>query len=69
MQHASDVERERPSQSCVSVPSGLETRGLHTLTREKAIDGIAMYTQHTTNAHCIEAAVVNQTADRLGMHA
>ena len=49
--------------------SGLETRGLHALTREKAIDGIAMNAEHTAHAHRVEAAVVNQSPDRLRMDA
>jgi hypothetical protein len=50
-------------------PSGLETRGLHALAREKAIDGLAMYAKHAAHAHGVEAAVVNQSPDRLRMYA
>jgi hypothetical protein len=53
----------------VSVPSGLETRRLHALPREEAIDGVPMNAQHATDPHCIETAVVNQTADRLRVDA
>ena len=49
--------------------SGLETRGLHTLTREKLVDRFAMNTQHAADAHGVEPPVVNQTPDRLGMDA
>jgi hypothetical protein len=53
----------------VSVPSGLETRWLHALPREKAIDSVAMNAQHATDTHCVETAVVDQTANRLRMDA
>ena len=49
--------------------SGLETRGLHALTREKTVDGFAMNAQHAPDAHGVEPPVVNQTPNRLGMHA
>ena len=49
--------------------SGLETRGLHALTREKAVDRLAMNTQHAADAHGVEPPVVNQTPDRLWMDA
>ena len=55
--------------ACVSAPSGLETRGLDALEREKAIDGVAMDAQDTAYTHCVEAAVVDQPADRLRMDA
>ena len=47
----------------------METRGLHALAREKAIDGLAVNAQHAAHAHCVETAVVDQPADRLGMDA
>jgi hypothetical protein len=46
----------------------LETRGLHALTREKAIDSLAMNAQHTADTHGVETAVVDEAPDRLGMH-
>jgi hypothetical protein len=46
-------------------PSGLETRGLHALAREKAIDGLAMNAQNAADAHGVETPVVNQAPDRL----
>jgi hypothetical protein len=55
--------------ACVSAPSGLETRGLDTLQREKAIDGVAMNAQDTPYTHSVEATVVDQPADRLRMDA
>jgi hypothetical protein len=47
--------------------SGLETRGLHALTREKAVDGLTVNSQHPSNPHSVEPAVVDQTPDGLGM--
>ena len=47
--------------------SGLETRRLHALAREKPIDRVAVDAQHTSDAHGVEPAVVNQPPDRLGM--
>jgi hypothetical protein len=55
--------------ACLSVPSGLETRGLHPLMGKKAIDGLAMNAQHAANPHGIEPSVVNQAPDRLRMDA
>jgi len=46
----------------------LETRGLHALAREKAIDSLAMNAQHTADTHGVETAVVDEAPDRLGMH-
>ena len=46
----------------------METRGLHALTREKAIDSLAMNAQHTADTHSVETAVVDEAPDRLGMH-
>jgi hypothetical protein len=51
------------------VPSGLETRGLHALTREKAIDRLAMNPEHAAHSHGVQAAVVNQATDRLRVDA
>jgi pyridoxine/pyridoxamine 5'-phosphate oxidase len=39
------------------------------LVREKAIDGFAMYTQHTTDTHRVETAVVDEPPNRLRVHA
>jgi len=47
----------------------LETRGLHALAREEAVDRFSVYTQHTSDADGVEPAVVDQTANRLGMDA
>jgi hypothetical protein len=49
--------------------SALETRRLHALAREEEVDRLAVHTQHPTDPHRIEPAVVNQAPDRLGMHA
>jgi hypothetical protein len=45
--------------------SGLETRGFHALARKKAIDGLAMHPQDASNAHRVEATVMDQAPDRL----
>jgi hypothetical protein len=47
----------------------LETRRLHALEREKAIDGLAVNAEYAANPHGVEPAVVNEPADRLGMNA
>jgi hypothetical protein len=47
----------------------LETRRLHALEREKAIDGLAVNAEYAPNPHGVEPAVVNEPADRLGMNA
>jgi hypothetical protein len=47
----------------------LETRGLHALPRQKAVDRFAMDAQDAADAHCIEPTVVDQPPDRLRMHA
>jgi len=36
---------------------------------EKAVDGFPMNAEDTADTHCIEPPVVDQPADRLGMHA
>jgi hypothetical protein len=46
----------------------LETRGLHTLARQKAIDSLPMNAQHTADTYGVETAVVDEAPDRLGMH-
>jgi hypothetical protein len=48
---------------------GLETRRLHTLAREKAVDRVAMNTEDAADAHRIEPAAVDQPPDGLGVHA
>ena len=53
----------------ISPVSGLETRGLHALAREKVVDRFAMNTQHAADANGVEPSVVNQTPDRLRMDA
>jgi hypothetical protein len=52
----------------ISRVSGLETRGLDALAREKAVDGFAVNAQHAADAHGVEPPVVNQAPNRLGMH-
>jgi phage gp46-like protein len=47
----------------------LETRWLHALPREKAVDRVPMNAQHAADADRIEPAVVDQAPDRLGVHA
>jgi phage gp46-like protein len=47
----------------------LETRRLHALTREKAVDRFAMDAQDAADTHRIESTVVDQPPDRLRMHA
>jgi hypothetical protein len=47
----------------------LETRRLHALAREKAVDRFAMNTQHAADAHGVEPSVVNQAPNRLRMDA
>jgi hypothetical protein len=47
----------------------LETRRLHTLAREKLLNRFAVHPQDATDAYGIETTVVNETPDRLGMHA
>jgi hypothetical protein len=49
--------------------SVLKTRGLHALSREKAVDSLAVDTQHPPDAHRVEPPVVDQTADGLRMNA
>jgi len=49
--------------------SGLETRRLHALQREKLVNRLAMNTQYAANADGVEPAVVDQAANRLGMDA
>jgi len=53
----------------LGLASGLKTRGLHALTREKAINGLAMDAKHAPDSHRVEAAVVDQAADRFRMDA
>jgi hypothetical protein len=47
----------------------LETRGLHALAREKAIDGLTMNAQHAADTHGVETAIVNQTPNRFRVDA
>ena len=53
----------------MSRASGLETRRLDTLAREKTVDGFAVNTQHTADADRVEPAVVDQAPDRFRMDA
>jgi len=45
--------------------SVLETRGLHALPREKAVDGLTVHTQDPPDAYGVEPAVVDETTDGL----
>jgi hypothetical protein len=47
--------------------SGLETRGLHALAREKAVDGLPVNSEHASNPHRVEPAVVDQPPNCLGV--
>ena len=58
-----------PIRGRLSVRSGLETRRLHALPREEAVDCRAVHAQHASDSHRVETAVMDQTPDRLGMHA
>ena len=49
--------------------SGLETRRLDALPREKAVDSFTMDAQHAADADGIEPPVVDQAANRFGMDA
>jgi hypothetical protein len=49
--------------------SGLETRRLHALAREEAVDGFTMNAEHASNAYRVEPAVVDQAADGLRVDA
>jgi hypothetical protein len=53
----------------LSARSGLETRGLDALTREKAVDGLAVDAKNAPHTHGVEAAVVDEAPDRLRVHA
>jgi hypothetical protein len=45
----------------------LETRGLHALAREKAVDRLTVDAEHASNPHRIEPAVVDQAPNGLGV--
>jgi hypothetical protein len=47
----------------------LETRGLHALAREEAVDRLSMNSEYTSNPHCVEPAVVDETPNGLRMDA
>jgi hypothetical protein len=47
----------------------VETRRFHALHREETVDGFAVHTKDTADAHRIEPPVVDQPPNRLGMHA
>src|SRR5215218_1056020 len=57
-----------PIRARMSQASGLETRRLDPLMREKVLDGSSVDPQHTTDANSVESTVVNQSPDRLGMN-
>jgi hypothetical protein len=46
----------------------LETRRLHALAREEAVDGFSMDAEDATDTHRIQPPVVDQPPDRLRMH-
>jgi hypothetical protein len=46
----------------------LETRRLHTLTREEAVDRLPMDAEYTADSHGVEPPVMDQATDGLGMH-
>ena len=58
-----------PIKTGLSAPSGLETRGLYSLTRQEAVDRLAVDAEHTADADCVEPPVVDEPANRLRMHA
>jgi len=49
--------------------SGLETRRLHALAREEAVDRLAVDAENTTYPDSVKTAVVDQPPDRLGVNA
>jgi hypothetical protein len=53
----------------LSASSGLETRGLHSLTRKEAVDRAAMDAEDPPDPHGVEPSVVDQTPNRLGVDA
>lgn len=59
------------SRACprISLVSALETRRLHALAREKAVDRFAVNAQDASHTHGVEPAVVNQAPNRFGMDA
>jgi hypothetical protein len=58
-----------PIRAHLSRCSGLKTRGLDALAREEALDRVSMDAENAPHAHRVEAAVVNQPADGLGVDA
>ena len=53
----------------MSPASVLETRRLHALMREEAIESLTMNTKHASDTNGVEPAVVDQSPNRLGMNA
>src|SRR5262245_14504110 len=51
-----------------SYGSGLVTRRLDALAREIRVDSCTVDAQHASDADSVEAAVVNQPTDRLGVN-
>jgi hypothetical protein len=49
--------------------SALETRGLHALPSQKLVDGFAVHAENPTDAHGVEAPVMNEATNRLRMNA
>ncbi|CAN5171273.1 hypothetical protein BH18ACT12_BH18ACT12_00370 [soil metagenome] len=47
----------------------METRGLHALAREKAVDGLTMNAEHPSDPYRVEPAVVDQAANGLRVDA
>jgi hypothetical protein len=58
-----------PIRGRLSACSGLETGGLDALASEEAVDRLTVDAQNASDAHGVEAAVVDQTPDCLGVHA
>lgn len=75
MRDAADVNgafqpfRPRAHGGRISAVSVLETRGFHALTREKAVDRVAVNPQNTSDPNGVKPAVVNQPSNRLGVDA
>jgi hypothetical protein len=58
-----------PIRRRISGDSALETRRLHALPREKAVDRFTVNAQDASNPNGVEPPVVNQASDGFGMNA
>jgi hypothetical protein len=68
--HGSLIRSVRgPISPRISPVSALETRRLHALAREKAVDRFTVNAQHASHAHGVEPAVVNQAPNGFRMDA